>query len=136
METIFPIRYVGLSLTIFARKIQQLKDNFGITVRMVFTTCKMKNYFSLKCTTPSPLLANVVYRFQCLSDSNKVYIGKTKRHLTTRVKEHCQVPSAIQSHLDNCRVCKEKFVFEMQYKQYTSSYIFVLHFDENHMDRN
>ena len=110
VETTFPIPYVGLPSTIFARKIQQLmKDNFGIIVRIVFTTCKVKNYFSLKCTTPSPLLANVVYRYQCLSDSNKAYIGKTKRHLTTRVKEHCQGPSAIQNHLDNCRVCKEKF---------------------------
>ena len=96
--------------SLLAKKVQQLmKDNFGITVRVVFTTFKVKNYFSIKCRTPTPLLANVVYKFQCLIDSNKVYIGKTKRHLTTRVKEHGQGPSAIRSHLDDCNQCKEKF---------------------------
>ena len=40
------------------------------------------------CHTPLPLLANVVYKFQCLRDVDKVYIGKTRRHLATRVKEH------------------------------------------------
>ena len=110
VETIFSIPYVGLPSTIYARKIQQLmKDNFGITVRVIFNTFKVKNYFSLKCTTPTPLLANVVYKFQCLRDSNKAYIGKTKRHLTTRVKEHYQGPSAIQNHLDSCNACKEQF---------------------------
>ena len=85
---------------------QLMKENFGIAVQVVFITWKVKNYF-FPCITPSPLLANVVYRFQWLSDSNKACIGKTIRHLTTRVKEHCQGPSAIQSHLDNCNVCKE-----------------------------
>ena len=64
---------------------------------------------SLKCRTPTPLLANVVYKFQCLSDSSKSYIGKTKRHLATRVKEHRQGPSAIQNHLDDCSVCRENY---------------------------
>ena len=39
------------------------KDNFGIRVQVVFTTFKVKNYFSLKHTTPTPLLATVVYNF-------------------------------------------------------------------------
>ena len=55
------------------------------------------------------LITNHVYKFQCLRDSNKAYIGKTKRHLTTRVKEHYQGPSAIQNHLDSCNACKEQF---------------------------
>ena len=109
VETVFSIPYVGLPSTVLARKVQQLmKENFGITVRVAFTTFKVKNYFSNKCRTPTPLMANVVYKFQCLIDSNKAYIGKTKRHLTTRVKEHCQGPSAIRSHMDECNVCREK----------------------------
>ena len=38
-----------------------------------------------------PLLANVVYKFKCLCDANNIYIGKTIRHLATRVKEHCKL---------------------------------------------
>ena len=110
VETIFSIPYVGLPSTIYARKISQLmKDNFCITVRVVFNTFKKKNYFSLKCTTPIPLLANVVYKLQCLSDSDKAHIGKTKPHLTLRVKGALQGPAAVQNHLDNCNACKERF---------------------------
>ena len=64
---------------------------YNITGRkslMLFTSFKVKNYFSLKCRTPLPLLANVVYKFKCLRNANNIYIGKTIRHLATRVKEH------------------------------------------------
>ena len=43
-----------------------------------------------------PLMANVVYQFTCLRDANSTYIGKTIRHLATRVKEHATSPSAIK----------------------------------------
>ena len=71
---------------------------------------KVKNYFSLKSRAPLPLLANVVYQFQCLCDANKFYIGKTKRHLATRVREHSQSSSsAIHDHLVRCEFCKENY---------------------------
>ena len=39
-------------------------------------------FFSLLC-----LRAQVVYLFQCQRDADLFYIGKTKRHLFTRMKE-------------------------------------------------
>ena len=68
---------------------------------------KVKNYFSLKCHTPLPLLSNVVYKFHCLRDANQSYIGKTKRHLTTRVKEHTHLTSAIYDHIAVCEPCNK-----------------------------
>ena len=62
----------------------------------------------LHCT-PLPLLANVVYKFECLRDANTFYIGKTIRHLATRVKEHGSSNSAIYSHLLTCETCKSNF---------------------------
>ena len=62
-----------------------------------------------KCCTPLPLLANVVYKFECLRDANTFYIGKTIRHLATRVKEHGSSNSAIYSHLLTCETCKSNF---------------------------
>ena len=60
VKTIFFIPYVGLPSTIFAKKRQQLiKDNSAIKVRAMFTTFKVKNYFSLKYITSTPLRANV-----------------------------------------------------------------------------
>ena len=69
----------------------------------------MKNYFSLKCCTPLPLLANVVYKFKCLHDANNIYIGKTIRHLATRVKEHGTSPSAVSNHLSSIETCRSNF---------------------------
>ena len=85
------------------------RKNYSIDVKIVFTTFKVKNYFSLKCRTPLSLLANVVYNFKCLRDANVAYIGKTKRHLATRVKEHGHSSSAIHDHLEICETCKSKY---------------------------
>ena len=79
---------------------------YCIDIRIVFTSFKVKNYISLKCCTPLPLLANVVYKFKCLHDANNIYIGKTIRHLATRVKEHGTSRSAVFSHLSSCETCK------------------------------
>ena len=55
------------------------KDYYCIDVKVVFSSFKVKNYFSLKCHTPMPLMANVVYQFTCLRDANSTYISKTIR---------------------------------------------------------
>ena len=105
VETVFKIPYIGLPSFTYRKKSREIfKQNYGITIRVCFTTVIVKAYFSLKCRTPTHLLANVVYKFQCLSDSSEsLYIGKSKRHRATRVKEH-RGPSAIQNHLDDCSV--------------------------------
>ena len=113
VETLFFIPYVGLPSVIFGRKIRDLfQKYYCIDVRVVYTSFKVRNYFSLKCRTPLPLMANVVYQFQCLRDANQTYIGKTKRHLVTRVREHGQSSSAIYEHLGSCDSCKSKFSCE------------------------
>ena len=48
----------------------------------------------------------------CLRDANCTYIGKTVRHLTTRVKEHGTSNSAIKDHLQACQTCHSKFSCE------------------------
>ena len=95
---------------IFGRKLRELfKKYYCVEIRIVYTSFKVKDYFSLKCRTPLPVLANVVYKFQCLCDANKVYIGKTMRHLATRVKEHEHSTSAIYDHLSLCQICKSNY---------------------------
>ena len=37
------------------------------------------------------------------------YIGKTKRHLVTRIKEHRSEKSAIGQHLQTCHTCDHNF---------------------------
>ena len=110
VETIFFIPCIGLPSIIFSRKLKELlKKYYCIDIRIVFTSFKVKNYFSLKCHTPLPLLANVVYKFKCLRDANNIYIAKTIRHLATRIKEHGTSTSAVFNHLSSCETCKSNF---------------------------
>jgi hypothetical protein len=110
VETMFFIPYIGQPSVIFGKKLKAIfKRYYGVDVRVIFTTFKVKNYFSLKSCTPLPLMANVVYKFNCLCDTNTTYIGKTMRHLATRVKEHKTTPSAIKEHLTTCMICSSQY---------------------------
>ena len=88
-----------------------MKKYYGINYRIVYASFKVKNYFSLKCKSPMSLLANVVYRFKYLHDVDTTYIGKTKRHLATRVKEHghSNSTSAIHDHMSDCKACQSHY---------------------------
>ena len=75
----------------------------------MFTSFKIHNYVWVKSKTPLGLRAEVVYQYQCSCDRTLSYIGKTKRHLATRCKEHFTQPSAISNHLRYCDKCKNSF---------------------------
>ena len=46
-------------------------------------------------------MVNVVNRFDSLRDANGSCIGKTKRHLVTRVRENSHSASAVCEHLED-----------------------------------
>ena len=46
--------------------------------------------FRFKDTVPVPLRSSIVYKYEC-NRCKSVYIGKTSRHLSTRVSEHLGV---------------------------------------------
>ena len=52
---------------------------------------------------------NLAKGYSAVRDANTFYIGKTKRHLATRVREHSQSSSAIHEHLTNCAMCKSNY---------------------------
>ena len=86
-----------------------INSNICITEDWGMIHLKVRNYFSLRSRTPSSLLSNVVDKFQWLLDTGQVYIGKTKRHLTVRVREHGNSHCAIFDHLQLCSRCKDNF---------------------------
>ena len=55
-------------------------------------------------------MSNFVYKFNCSCDADLSYIGMITRHLSVKVREHLHsnVRSAVEKHIDNCHVCKEK----------------------------
>ena len=80
------------------------KDNFNI--KLVFSSFKIKNYFSYKDPTPNDLKSFLVYKFTCASCSSS-YIGETYRHFKTRIEEHIKKDnkSHIFKHLHSIATC-------------------------------
>ena len=102
--------YIGKPSLLLARKLKTLfKNHFHVTLQCTFDSTKIRNFFSLKCPTPKALKSNVVYQYTCSCDVNNSYIGKTKRHLITRVTEHRADKSAIGQHLSRCSSCRNSF---------------------------
>ena len=112
MRYILKIPYVGSLSHDFKSKIVKLfYDELRIDIVPVFNTFKVSNYFTLKSRTPKLLMANVVYKFTCLCDTNSTYIGKTKRHLAVRSLEHLEFKnekpkSEVKVHLKSCEICQ------------------------------
>ena len=56
-------------------------------MKLVFSSFKLKNYFSYKDPIPNDLESFLVYKFTCASCSSR-YIDETCRHLKIRIEEH------------------------------------------------
>ena len=61
------------------------KEN--VNIKVVFTSFKIKNYFSYKDPISDDLKSFLVYKFTCASCSSS-YIGKTCCHFKTKIEEH------------------------------------------------
>lgn len=100
------IPFIGHPSLNFKRSLTKHFRGINKKCIIVFKTFKVSNYFSLKDKTPMTLKANVIYSFEGSCDKNQTYIGKTKRHLATRVKEHLSDKSAIYEHITHCIDCR------------------------------
>ena len=107
----FSVTYFGKSSQLFTKQLSRLIADLTI-VKLIptYKTFKVGNYFNLKSPTPAPLVSNVVYRFSYPREADLIYIGKSARHLVTRVKEHWALnsttrKSANKKHILNCINC-------------------------------
>ena len=80
------------------------KENFNI--KLVFSSFKIKNYFSYKDPTLNDLKSFLVCKFTCVSCSSS-YIVETSRHFKTRIEEHIEKDnkSHIFKHLHSTATC-------------------------------
>ena len=86
----FPIEFTGKNSFRLRKEIQKLMSEFypQICCRVIFkSTNTISRLFKFKDSIPSDLQSSVIYKFTCGSCSAS-YIGKTKRHLKTRISEH------------------------------------------------
>ena len=104
------IPFIGHPSIIFKKSSAKNLKSINKKCCTIFKTFKVQNYFSLKDGTPLALQANVVYPFEGSCDKNQTYIGKTKRHLATRVREHFSGYSAIFQHISSCSTCNHSTI--------------------------
>ena len=58
LSFICKIPYVGKCSVIFANKLSNIiKEHYLIDIRCVYTSCKVREYFSLKCKTPQAVVS-------------------------------------------------------------------------------
>ena len=97
------IPFYGKPSLILKKKLKSVLDKFNSEIGYCFSVRKLSTYFIIKDFTPKFLMSKVVYKFQCPFDEDQSYIGKTKRHLNLRVKEHLSMMgSSVHQHITNC----------------------------------
>ena len=75
------------------------EENFNI--KLVFSSFKIKNYFSYKGPTPNNLKSFLVYKFTCASCKSS-FIEKTCHHFKTRIEEHIKKDNKSNIFLNIC----------------------------------
>jgi len=96
--------------TVAQSKIRHLVNRYcnDLDIKLVFTTFKLRNLFSVKDSVPRELLSRVIYKFTCAC-CNACYMGETGRHLSTGVCEHLSSDksSHIFKHLQSSERCHQ-----------------------------
>ena len=90
-------------------------------IRVVFSVAKVRDYFSTKDSLPECFKSYVVYLFRCPS-CRTCYVGRTHKHLDTRIQEHLGgESSSIFKHLNENKLCKEKTTKDNAFKNLDSA---------------
>ena len=107
----YKLPYVGQFSKIVQTKLRKLLKRYckaDLDVKLVFSTFKLRNMFSVKDLVPQSLRSRVVYKFLC-AGCNASYIGETTRHICARVREHLlsDKSSHVHRHLQSSRACHD-----------------------------
>ena len=105
----FKLPYNGPFSVITQKKVRHFVKRYcnNIDIKIVFSSFKIGNMFSVKDPIPRGLRACVVYKFLC-AGCNACYVGETTRHFSTRVREHMSSDRAshIFRHLQHSQQCR------------------------------
>ena len=80
-------------------------------MQLVFSISKIRDYFSTKDPIPECFRSFVVYKFACANCGIR-YVGRTHKHLDTRVDEHFgRKSSSVFQHINDPKNnnCKTKY---------------------------
>ena len=107
----FKLPYLGKQSENLNKKVFTLYKKYckSVQFKLVFTSTKIKSFFSAKDSVPQYLKSRVVYKFSC-AGCNSCYVGETTRHLDTRIEEHLKKDkkSAVYKHIHEKVNCFDK----------------------------
>ena len=99
------LQYRGKCSESYAKDIRKLCTENVVTnvpCKVIFTLKKLKTVLpSLKEPLEKFLRSKLVYKITC-SRCNVCYVGKTRRHLQVRFKEHLSKSGPVKKHLEQC----------------------------------
>ena len=99
------LQYRGKCSESYAKDLRRLCTESVVTsvpCKVIFTLKKLKTVLpSLKEPVEKPLRSKLVYKITC-SRCNVCYVGKTRRHLQVRFKEHLAKKGPVKAHLQQC----------------------------------
>jgi len=98
--------YLGKISDNFKINLMKFYKSKNLPIQVIFKTKKLCSYFPIKDRSPKVLMSGIVYEFKCPFDKDISYIGKTTRHLTTRIKEHTKHNSLLCNHFLSCNCLK------------------------------
>ena len=78
----FKLPFIGDLSTTTKKKVTNLYKRFckeGSEFQLVFSTTKVREYFSTKCSLPECFQFHVIYLFKC-TDCNACYVEHTHTH--------------------------------------------------------
>ena len=105
----FKLPFIGKYSDTFKIKLNDMIKKYckNIDVKLIFTTCKLKDSFSCKDSLTSfSHTSKVIYKFVC-ANCNVSYIGETERNLSTRIKEHYKDKNShVFKHVNASLACK------------------------------
>ena len=108
--TYHKLQYIGDISVRTKKKIGELCKRFGknTDINAVLTPFKIGSLISSRDRLPNALRSFVVYKFTC-AGCQSCYIGETRCHLATRIKEHLVTDkkSHIMKHLLGNKTCKK-----------------------------
>ncbi len=79
-QPMLKVPFVGKPSTTFSKRMRALiRSETNQDLKIVYSTTKVGDYFSLKDVTPREILSKVVYKFRCPVDPETSYIGFTTR---------------------------------------------------------
>ena len=106
----YKLPYLGRFSTVAQSKIRRLVNRYcnDLDIKLVFTTFKLRNLFSVKDSVLRERRSRVIYKFTCAC-CNACYMGETLRHFSARVREHLSYDksSHIFKHLQSSELCRQ-----------------------------